>query len=254
MILYKTVFITVTLLISINHAAAITIRDVAFNTKSVGTVIFSHTGHINKKGLSGNCRGCHDDIFDLKNKKHYSMADMMKGKSCGKCHDGKKIFGIDKCVKCHPVKDITFSVKETGTTVFSHKIHLATADCSRCHPSLYSADGQIVYVGMAAMEKGKSCGFCHNSRDAFSVKECAKCHPTEELIFKDKNLGDVLFSHKFHTSLYNCGDCHTSIFNAGRNRIKVSMQEMANGKSCGACHNGKSAFTVNESCKSCHKM
>jgi c(7)-type cytochrome triheme protein len=310
-------------------AFAVTIRDAVFNTKNAGKVVFSHADHLHKKGLTNDCRVCHDAIFDLKKKKHYSMADMGKGKSCGACHDGKrtfalgecarchqtkeiiynvkatgptgfshkshlakstdcgvchpsvftaghnkpftmadmskgkscgachngkKAFGIDSCVSCHPVKEVTFKVKETGPTLFSHKSHLEVADCSKCHPKLYSPNQKNKRVGMAAMEKGKSCGACHNSKQAFSVKECSKCHPVNELIFEDKTVGNVLFSHKFHTSVYTCVDCHKSLYPAARSKVIVSMQEMDKGRSCGFCHNGKTAFGVKEQCKACHQI
>ena len=310
-------------------AFAVTVRDAVYTTKKAGKVVFSHGDHINKKGMTNNCRACHDAIFDLKKKRHYSMADMekgrscgachngnkafslkecarchqtreitfkvketgptrfshkshlaksadcgvchpsvfaagpnkrvtmadmKKGKSCGACHNGKKAFGLDKCVTCHPVKEITYKVKETGPTHFSHKIHLAVAECGKCHPKLYSPNQKNRRVGMAAMEKGKSCGACHNSKQAFSVKECSKCHPVRELVFEDKTAGNAIFSHNFHTGLYTCVDCHVSLYQTTRSKVRVSMQEMEAGKSCGGCHDGKTAFSVKDKCGSCHQM
>lgn len=310
-------------------AHAVNVRDVTFATRIAGTVVFSHATHINMKGTANNCRACHDAIFDLKKKKHYTMAEMEKGrscgachngkttfslaecahchqtkeivikvkatgptefshnshlvkspkcgtchpsifaagpnkhftmasmkagKSCGACHDGKKTFGLDKCVTCHPVKEVTYQVKETGPTQFSHKSHLAIADCGKCHPTLYAPNQKNKRVGMAAMHKGKSCGACHNSKQAFSVKECSKCHPAGELVFEEKSAGNVMFSHKNHTALYTCVDCHTSLFKTTRSKVKVSMQEMENGKSCGYCHDGKTAFSVKDKCDACHRM
>jgi c(7)-type cytochrome triheme protein len=107
---------------------------------------------------------------------------------------------------------------------------------------------------MAAMDKGKSCGACHNSKDAFSVKDCGKCHPSGELTFEEKSTGNVVFSHKLHTNIYTCADCHIQTFQTTRSSVKVSMLEMEKGKSCGACHDGKTAFSVKEKCESCHKM
>ena len=310
-------------------AFAVTIKDAVYHTKNAGKVVFSHGDHLNKKGLTNNCRACHDAIFDLKKKKHYSMADMEKGKSCGTCHDGgkafslkecvgchqtkeiiykvkatgptgfshkfhlakspdcgschpsvfaagtnkhftmadmekgkscgachngKKAFGLDKCVTCHPVKEITFKVKETGPTLFSHKFHIEVADCGKCHSKLYTPNQKNRRVGMAAMEKGKSCGACHNSKQAFSVKDCSKCHPVRELVFEDKTLGNVIFSHKNHTGLYTCVDCHNKFYQTFRSKVKVSMREMEDGKSCGGCHDGKTAFSVKDKCGTCHKM
>jgi c(7)-type cytochrome triheme protein len=326
----RIIFSSLVMFLSFHCAAfAVTVRDAVYETKSAGKVVFNHANHLNKKGLTNNCRACHDSIFDLKKKKHYSMADMEKGKSCGACHDGKKAFssekcvhchqtkeitykvkatgptgfshklhlaksadcsvchpsvfaagpnkhftmedmekgkscgachngkkafGLERCVSCHPVKEITFEVKETGPTHFSHKNHIEVAGCGKCHPKLYSVSQKNKRVGMAAMEKGKSCGACHNSNQAFSVKECSKCHPVQELIFEDKDLGNIRFSHKFHTALYTCADCHTKLFKTTRSKVKVSMQEMEKGKSCGGCHDGKTAFTVKEKCDTCHRM
>jgi c(7)-type cytochrome triheme protein len=254
---YRLIFSIVAMCLLIQHVAfAVTVRDVVYPTKNLGKVVFSHGDHINKKDMSKNCRACHDAIFDLKTKKHYLMADMEKGKSCGACHDGKKIFGLDKCATCHLVKEITFKVKETGPTHFSHKIHIEGTECATCHPTLYAANQKNRRVGMAAMEKGKSCGACHNSKKAFAIKECSKCHPARELVFEDKDAGNVNFSHKSHTGLYACGDCHKSLYQTTRSKVKVSMQNMEKGKSCGSCHDGKTAFSVatDKDCDKCHKM
>ncbi len=237
-----------------NTVCAISVRDVVYNTKNGGSVLFSHREHINKKEMTKNCRACHDALFDLKMKKHFSMADMEKGRSCGACHNGEKAFGLDKCSACHRVKEITYKVKETGPTHFRHKTHLGSAECGACHPALYASNQKNRRVGMAAMEKGKSCGACHNSKRAFSLKECSKCHPVRELLFEEKSYGNVLFSHSLHTALFTCIDCHTSLYKTTRSTVKVTMQAMEAGKSCGGCHNGKSAFNVSEKCESCHKM
>ena len=326
----RLIFSTLAMFLLFQSAAfAVTVRDAVYKTKNAGKVVFSHGAHINKKEMTNNCRACHDALFDLKKKKHYSMADMEKGKSCGACHDGqkafslkecaschqtkeivykvkatgptgfshklhlaksadcgtchpslfaagpnkhftmtemkkgkscgachngKKAFGVDTCVTCHPVKEITYKVKETGPTHFSHKSHIEVAECDKCHPKLYSPNQQNRRVGMAAMEKGKSCGACHNTKQAFSVKDCSKCHPVRELVFEDKTAGNVIFSHKYHTGLYTCVDCHTPLYQTTRSKVKVSMQEMEQGKSCGGCHDGKTAFSVKEKCESCHKM
>lgn len=252
---YRHIFSVLATLSLLQSAAfAVNVRDAVYKTRDLGKVVFSHRDHMKKKGMTNNCRACHDAIFDLKNKKHYSMKEMEKGRSCGACHDGKKAFGVDKCVTCHLVKEITYSVKETGPTHFSHKVHLEVAGCGKCHPKLYAPNQRNRRVGMAAMEKGRSCGACHNSKQAFSVKECTKCHPTKEMLFEEKSTGNVVFSHNFHRGLYSCVDCHPSLYKTTRSSAKVSMQEMEGGKSCGSCHDGKSAFGVGEKCERCHLM
>jgi c(7)-type cytochrome triheme protein len=229
------------------------VKNITFNVKETGPVQFKHSVHLQKKG---ECSECHNTLFKTGPNPRVSMSSMEKGKSCGACHNGKKAFGVDKCVSCHPVKEITFKVKETGPTQFSHKVHIEVAGCEKCHPGLYATNQQNKRVGMAAMEKGKSCGACHNSKEAFSVKECSKCHPVRELVFEEKTTGNVNFSHKSHTGLYSCADCHTPLYQTTRSTVKVSMQEMEKGKSCGSCHDGKTAFSVatDKDCDKCHKM
>ncbi|MRR37531.1 cytochrome C, partial [bacterium] len=108
--------------------------------------------------------------------------------------------------------------------------------------------------GMAAMEKGKSCGACHNGKGLFDVKQCAKCHPVKAVDYKVSGAGPVKFSHEVHLGMYSCNACHTKIFKAGRSAKVVTMLEMEKGKSCGACHDGKKAFSVRENCLKCHDM
>ncbi len=232
---------------------AVDIPDVNFKTKTAGKVIFSHKFHIRQKGLKDNCKSCHKAIFDLKKKVTHTMADMEKGKSCGACHDGKKAFGIGECVKCHKIGDVAIKVRETGPVSFRHGKHSAITDCRQCHPRLYEA-GPNKRTTMAQMEKGKSCGACHTGKDAFGVGECAKCHPVKEIEFTVKDTGNVKFSHDAHLAMYQCGECHDKFYLPSPGNKRISMADMEKGKSCGACHDGGTAFTVKENCDKCHKM
>ncbi len=234
-------------------ALALNIRDVTFRTANAGKVIFDHNFHIKQKGIRDNCRTCHNAIFNIRKNIRYTMADMEKGKSCGACHDGKRAFDVKDCNKCHKVSDVTFMVKETGPVAFSHKKHSASHKCGICHPKLYEVKRNKP-VGMEQMGKGKSCGFCHNGKGTFKIEECARCHPTKDVDFKVKDAGDVKFSHELHTGMYKCGDCHEKLYLPSSKNKRVSMAEMEAAKSCGACHEGKSAFTVKENCERCHKM
>ena len=249
----RSTLILASLLGSATLAGALEIKDITYNTSDAGKVVFSHKSHLRKKSNRApnvSCKACHAN--QQKNFR-YTMADMEKGKSCGACHNGKLAFSIDRCAECHKVREITYKVKETGPVIFSHTRHLRSMQCNSCHSSLY-VTGPNKWVGMAAMEKGSSCGACHNGRDTFAVAECAKCHPTKELTYKVKDAGDVKFSHKAHGKLHGCGDCHTAIYLPASGNKPVGMAAMESGKSCGACHDGKSAFTVKENCDKCHAM
>jgi c(7)-type cytochrome triheme protein len=227
-------------------------RDVTYVTKDAGKVLFSHKQHMQRKRMAGNCKACHDGLFSIRKKTRATMADMAKGRSCGACHDGAKAFALAECARCHLTKDITYRVKATGPTLFSHKQHLAaTPDCGACHPALFAA-GRNKPSTMADMHKGRSCGACHNGTRAFELERCAKCHPTREVTFKVKDLDDVVFSHTRHTGLYTCKDCHVKLFSTARKTRPVSMGAMNKGASCGACHDGKTAFSVSGNCDTCH--
>ena len=74
--------------------------------------------------------------------------------------------------------DITLKTKR-GDVVFSHETHVDGVQlaCTECHDKLYLNSKQHTAVTMKQMQKGKSCGACHNGKKAFSVKgACAKCH------------------------------------------------------------------------------
>ena len=74
--------------------------------------------------------------------------------------------------------DVTIKYKK-GEVVFSHDTHVEgmALTCTECHDKLYLSKGQHKTVTMKQMQKGKSCGTCHNGKKAFSVKsDCAKCH------------------------------------------------------------------------------
>jgi len=232
---------------------AIDIKDVNFKIPNFGKVVFNHRQHFEQPGIKNNCKTCHNVIFNLRNKNRYTMADMEKGKSCGACHNGKRSFDLKDCIQCHKVSEVVMKVKETGPVTFSHKKHLVKYKCAVCHTKIYDMANKKP-VTMAQMEKGKSCGTCHNGKDAFSSGDCLKCHPVRDIDFKVKDTGDVKFSHELHTGMFKCNDCHVKLYLPSAKNKRTTMAEMEAGKSCGACHNDKAGFTVKENCDRCHKM
>jgi c(7)-type cytochrome triheme protein len=75
--------------------------------------------------------------------------------------------------------DITFSVKGADSAVYSHEFHVKTAKlkCSNCHYKIYRMSRSSKKLTMADMQKGMSCGACHNGTRAFDIESnCAKCH------------------------------------------------------------------------------
>lgn len=75
--------------------------------------------------------------------------------------------------------DIVFEEKSAGNVIFSHDSHVGGLGlkCTDCHDSLYVTKEKHKRVTMAQMQKGKSCGACHNGKKAFDVKaNCSNCH------------------------------------------------------------------------------
>ena len=150
------------------------------------------------------------------------------------------------------VDKVYLQTKTVGKVVFSHSVH--GTGCGACHPKLFEKKRSSSPVSMKAMERGKSCGACHNGKKAFSVTgNCTTCH-AGDILYKETDAGDVTFSHSFHTEAFGCDACHPDLFKAERGANKATMEEMEKGKSCGACHDGSTAFNVAEACDSCHKM
>jgi len=75
-----------------------------------------------------------------------------------------------------------------------------------------------------------------------------------DVTLKNKG-GDVQFSHDAHLKGTNlaCTDCHDKLYLSKGQHKSVTMKQMRSGKSCGACHNGKKAFSVKGDCAKCHK-
>jgi c(7)-type cytochrome triheme protein len=238
------------LLTTVSLAAGYELKSVTFKTKAVGNVVFSHKDHLRQKSIKNNCKACHKEGTNKIGR--HSMADMEKGKSCGACHNGKKAFALANCEKCHLTRQVSLKSKDIGPITFSHKSHLSRQKCENCHSGIFKA-GPNSPVGMAAMEKGKSCGACHNKQKAFGLEKCSACHPAKDVTYKIVGVGPTVFSHDFHLGMYKCKDCHGVMFGKPGSRSAASMQDMEKGKSCGACHDDKQAFSVKSNCAKCHK-
>ena len=62
----------------------------------------------------------------------------------------------------------------------------------------------------------------------------------------------VIFPHWFHRIRFQCRVCHNELgFEMRVGANNVTMDEISQGKFCGACHDGQIAWTV-ENCDLCH--
>ncbi len=67
----------------------------------------------------------------------------------------------------------------------------------------------------------------------------------------------VIFDHRVHTDQVglDCNACHDGLFAMQRGvtpKTDQTMVALGKGKSCGACHEGKTAFASNTRCNACH--
>ena len=79
-------------------------RDVKYESKTAGAVLFSHEKHM--KVPNTKCNACHTKVFKMKKETAITKEDHSGDKFCAAaaCHDGKKSFGMKaeaNCAKCH---------------------------------------------------------------------------------------------------------------------------------------------------------
>ena len=154
---------------------------------------------------------------------------------------------------------------------FNHQIHTKDAglSCTSCHNTLFTMkSGAVLTSGkmtMAAMAEGKFCGTCHDGSTAFATNtKCASCHidvkevAPAALIVWSKPVNAVVFSHKAHTEDFglSCEACHDDTFAMQKGTAEkandFTMQALYDGKYCGKCHDGSTAFASNTRCNTCH--
>lgn len=62
----------------------------------------------------------------------------------------------------------------------------------------------------------------------------------------------VIYPHWFHRIRYQCRVCHSELgFEMRAGATDVTMDEITEGRFCGACHNGDIAWSV-DNCDLCH--
>jgi len=68
--------------------------------------------------------------------------------------------------------------------------------------------------------------------------------------------GTVKFEgHEHAKKGYKCESCHPSLFQKKKGSAKMTMDLLNQGKFCGACHDGNTAFSTSnpKKCHECHK-
>jgi len=90
------------------------------------------------------------------------------------------LFPLDKGYPQDEDGGVIIFSKPVKGVYFSHKEH-KDFSCKDCHEDIFAEEAGAAEASgnftMKLMEKGETCGTCHDGETAFSVKEsCTKCH------------------------------------------------------------------------------
>ncbi|HUJ73774.1 MAG TPA: cytochrome c3 family protein, partial [bacterium] len=192
----------------------------------------------------------------------------MKPASCRGCHgfpaSGAPMISLE-CKQCH--------LKEQQVKPL--------ADCTSCHgaPGGLHTAGMHPAAGCTACHSPhtwlpaprETCLTCHTDKSQhFAAQPCAQCHsfragaktpaaaapPPVTFAGAAGSPGPVTFAHQIHLARgLTCSNCHPALFKMQEGGLALTMDKMAAGQFCGACHNGKRAFSVmdGDKCFTCHK-
>ncbi|MEJ2314446.1 MAG: cytochrome c3 family protein [Nitrospirota bacterium] len=135
---------------------------------------------------------------------------------------------------------------------------LETLPCFKCH----SLEKYLATTGggfsheLHAMQ-GLHCNQCHivggHTRPRLRGEACASCHNLSVFVYGGGGMGKVAFNHDAHGAMFSCDKCHPGIFPMKQGGSRMTMNPMYQGKLCGACHNGRVAFSAQD-CTKCHQM
>ncbi len=75
--------------------------------------------------------------------------------------------------------------------------------------------------------------------------------------YDPKGAAPAVFNHEKHVEANGrrCSGCHFGVFQMEKGSYSMNMNMMTKGHFCGVCHNGKTAFDVEDhaQCKQCHQ-
>jgi c(7)-type cytochrome triheme protein len=208
-------------------------------------VVFKHWLH----RAMYTCRLCHVDIgFAMTaGRTGVSCEDNKEGLYCGSCHNGKESFA------------------RKGSTIIGNK---KVRNCDRCH-SLgkdvpVKHEFRIFKMKFKPERFGNGLDWMRAEKygriklkdelPGITIKREKLKDPEDSLMipnnFEDSLMPGIIFSHGKHAVWSGCELCHPEIFEVNKTTDEFGMQDIFNGKYCGACHD-KVAFP-NIDCRRCH--
>jgi c(7)-type cytochrome triheme protein len=214
-------------------------------------VIFPHWVH----RLYYDCKACHPSVFPMKRTNSMTQAEILAGKSCGECHNGQEAFSAkDNCERCH------VSGKPAEAALISPK---KSADLPKLKAS---AERLGTGLNLDLLPNKNSLPFDKFGNIDWMLLKKLKVHQPKSSIKGDtkKEIRDneilfespmpyvknSVFSHTSHTELMECASCHPEPFKEELGSTVANKAAMAQGASCGTCHN-KVSFKFAD-CNRCH--
>ncbi len=227
----------------------ILMRDKA-EASGMAPVIFPHWVH----RVNFECKACHPALFEMKKTGSIGMAEIFGGNLCGKCHNGTTAFNAaESCDRCHSV----------GTPGEAHLLDPKKADVSKLRetserlgtglnldllPEKALPFDRFGNIDWALLDKARK---PIKSLEGESGEKAGETRDND-ILFESPlpYVNNVLFSHKTHSERVVCSSCHQAFFKDELGANSASMRDMAEGSSCGACHQ-KVAFKFAD-CNRCH--
>lgn len=219
--------------------------------KKLTPVIFPHWVH----RLYYECKACHPSIFPMRRTDSMTQSEILAGRSCGECHNGQEAFSArDNCERCHvagkPAEAALISPKKSAdlARLKASAERLGTGLNLDILPNRgalpFDRFGNIDWLLMRKLK-------VHQPKK--SIKAGAKDETREnEIIFASPTpyVKNSVFSHTVHTEQVECSSCHPEPFKEELGSTSASKSAMAEGASCGACHN-RVSFKFAD-CNRCH--
>lgn len=214
-------------------------------------VVFPHWVH----RLYYDCKACHSSIFPMKRTNSMTQAEILAGKSCGECHNGQEAFSAkDNCERCHvagkPAEDALIKPKKAADIgkLKASADRLGTGLNLDLLPNKGLPFDKFGNIDWALMKKLK----VHQPKTTIKAGVKKDDRRDNEILFESPMpyVKNSVFSHAFHTEQIECASCHPEPFKEELGSTVANKAAMAQGASCGTCHN-KVSFKFAD-CNRCH--
>ena len=176
------------------------------------------------------CAQCHARIFRYRGTE-IKMADVLQGKYCGECHGKVSFPPTTACERCHqdlPQPPNRAQPLLLGTFTMERKLR---------------SPEPVADAGPAPAQPADSNAVAGAEPEAPATRE-----------FVTASLPPSVFPHWVHRIRFQCRVCHLDLFEPRQGANDITMAAIDEGRFCGRCHDGETAFDVSfDSCQRCHQ-